>query len=65
MQPIRIRCGDFIRIKIYGPITIALIMCNPDRRRCMQPTRSRLIRINSIASVLSKFTYRVRVLGYV
>jgi len=29
MQSIRIRRGDFTRIKIYGPITVALIMCIP------------------------------------
>ena len=29
MQSIRIRCGDFIRIKIYGLIMIALIICIP------------------------------------
>ena len=31
MQPIRIRCGNFVRIKFHCPSTVALIMCNPHR----------------------------------
>jgi len=31
MQSIIIRWGDFIRIKIYRPITVTLIMCIPGK----------------------------------
>ena len=44
-KSIRITCGDFARIKTYAPITIAVIMYNPEIRSGQKGSKGKIKRL--------------------